>query len=317
MTGLKFFLKLLIAATILWLVWDKVDFAQFNLVIKNPLLLAVIPACWILNQLLTTLRLHSILRALGRPTHLSDVIRANMSSLFVGNLMPGIVGIDIVKYYYLKKHDLEISNTQLALVLAFDRILGLISILFWCTIFSFFIIAEGSGNATSVNQVIIYTPMVVLILGFLSIALLDFFLKFISSFQISAAFLNLIAVYRHLLQSCNRKSFMLVMIYNLLALLVLLSGLVFVGGQLHLQQTGEPMIVLQLFLIPLVLIASVLPLTPMGIGVAQITLSGAYSLFGLDSSVGVSVSTLSQLGLLSVSIFAGGTYFLLGKRKVR
>lgn len=316
MTCWKFLLKLTIAVAILWLVWDKVDFAQLRLVLTNPLLLAVIPACWALNQLLTTLRLHSILRALGRPTQLVDVILANMSSLFVGNLMPGVIGADVVKFFYIKKHDPAMTNTQLALVLALDRILGLIAVLFWCSIFSFFIIAEGGGKGSRVTQFLTYMPMAILFLALISIAMLDFILAFISRFQLPAVFRNLVDTYRHLVQSRNKRSLAFVMIYNLLAVFVLLAGLVLVGGQLHLQQTGEAMVALQFFLIPLALIASMLPLTPMGIGVAQITMAGAYGLFGLDSSVGVSISTLSQLGLLSVSILVGGTVFLLGKSDV-
>jgi uncharacterized membrane protein YbhN (UPF0104 family) len=89
------------------------------------------------------------------------------------------------------------------------------------------------------------------------------------------------------------------------------------GGQLQLHEGGEPMFALQFFLIPLVLISSMLPLTPMGIGVAQISMAGAYELFGLSSSVGVSVSTLSQLGLLMVSLIVGGICFLLSKADLR
>lgn len=317
MTGLKFFLKLAIAAAILWLVWDKFDFSQFQFVLTNPMILTVIPVCWALNQLLTTLRLHSVLRALGRPTQLADVIRANMSSLFVGNLMPGVISADVVKFFYIKKHDPAMPNTQLALVLALDRMLGLIAVLFWCSFFSFFIDGDGGGKSSRVTQLLTYMPMGVLLLILLGLAMLDFIMAFVSRFRLPTVIRDLVDTYRHLVQSRNKRSLAFVMVYNLLAVFVLLAGLVLVGGQLHLQQSGEAMVALQFFLIPLALIASMLPLTPMGIGVAQITMAGAYGLFGLDPSVGVSISTLSQLGLLSVSILVGGTIFLRGKGDVR
>ena len=57
-----------------------------------------------------------------------------------------------------------------------------------------------------------------------------------------------------------------------------------------------------------------LPIAHLGIGVSQLTLAVAYEVFGLDSTLGVSVSTFSQLGLL-VSIVVGSTFFLLGRKE--
>ena len=312
MTGLKFFLKSAIAAAIIWLVWDKIDPAQLHFVLTNPHLVAVIPVCWALNQVLTTFRLHAILHALGRPTQLADVFRANMSSLFVGNLMPGVIGADAIKFFYIKKHDPSILKTQLVLVLALDRMLGLIAVLFWCSLFSFFINIDGESKSSRVTLLLTYVPLGVLLFILLSLAALNFFTAFFSRYQLPTVIHNSLETYRQLLRSRNNRSLAFVMAYNLLAVFVVLAGLVLVGGQLQLQRSGEAMVALQFFLIPLVLIASMLPLTPLGIGIAQITMAGAYGLFGLDSSVGVSVSTLSQLSLLSLSILVGGSVFMLG-----
>jgi hypothetical protein len=113
----------------------------------------------------------------------------------------------------------------------------------------------------------------------------------------------------------NKKTLTAIIIYNLTAVFILLAGLVLVGSQLHIQQTGEAKAIQQFFLIPLSLITSMLPITPMGIGISQITMSVAYKMFGLDSSVGVNLSTLSQMGLLIVSLVIGGAFFIVGKRK--
>ena len=88
-------------------------------------------------------------------------------------------------------------------------------------------------------------------------------------------------------------------------------------GEIQLQQTGVAMATQQFFLIPLSLIASMLPITPMGIGVSQVTMAVAYKMYGLDPSVGVTLSTLSQMGLLIVSVVIGGAFFIVGKRKSR
>ena len=315
MKALKFLLKPVAAAVILWLVWDKFDFGQLRLVLTNRAFLAVIPLCWTLNQVLTTLRLHSVLRALGRPAHLGDVVQANLSSLFVGNMMPGVIGADVVKFFYLKKHDPAMSNVQLTAVLSIDRILGLVAVLFWCSFFSLFIHHDAQTKNVATTRLLTYLPIAVLSLSLVGLGMLDFILKLVVRFKLPVVIRDLVGTHRHLVQTYNRKSFVLVMVYNLLAVFVLLAGLVFVGGKLQSQQHGEAMVTLQFFLIPLVLIASMLPLTPLGLGVAQVTMASAYGLFGLNPSVGVSISTLSQLGLLTVSVLVGGSFFLLGKRK--
>jgi uncharacterized protein (TIRG00374 family) len=314
MKARKFILKLSLAAVILWFVWDKFDFGQLRMVLTNPALLAVIPACWLANQALTMLRLHSILQALGRPTRLSDVVQANMSSALIGSLIPGVIGTDVVKFFYLKKHDPEIPHVQLGLILVIDRMLGLLAVVAWCSFFSLLIIVNDDAAALDGStKLYLYLPFALLIVSGVGLSIIDVIMRFLSRFNLPSIASDSVRTYRQLIQSYNRKSLALLITYNLSAVFVLLAGLVFIGGKLQIQQHGEAMATLQFFLIPLVLIASMLPLTPMGMGVAQVTMASAYNQFGLDSSVGVSISTLSQLGLLVVSVLFGGSFFLWGR----
>lgn len=317
MNGLKFGLKVAFAAFIFWMVWDNVDQSQFKFVLSEPLLLAVAPLCWLLNQLLTTMRLHAVLHALGRPTQLADVLRANMSSLFVGNLMPGIVGADVVKFFYLKKNDPSMQNSQLFFVLALDRVLGLMAVLFWCSVFGFCLSSSVFQGRPAFTRWLTYAPAGILVAMLLGLWVLNLVMRFASNLNLPPRGRDFLDTYQHFLDSRDSRSLALVLTYNLSAVFVVLAGLVVIGGQLQLHSGGEAMFALQFFLIPLVLISSMLPLTPMGIGVAQISMAGAYELFGLSSSVGVSVSTLSQLGLLMVSLVIGGTCFLLSKSEMR
>lgn len=314
MRSLILLLKLVVSGSIVWLVWDKFDFSQIQHIFSNPLLLVTIPVCWALNQLLTTLRLHSILKALGRPTQLADVAHANLSSLFVGNLMPGIIGADIIKFFYIKKHDSGMSNTQLAVVLAVDRVLGLIAVLFWCSFFSFFIDINvfDHQKERSLN-LLSYLPTILLIGILLALATSKFFIRFFARLPLPELIKKFITTYWNLLTSHKKGTLALVMIYNLSAVLVLLTGLAFIGGQIQAEQNEQITLAFHLFLIPLSIVATMLPITPMGIGVAQITMAGAYELFGLNPAIGVSISTLSQLSLLGISVLVGGPVFLFRK----
>jgi uncharacterized protein (TIRG00374 family) len=314
MKMLRLVVKLSIVAAILWVVRDRVDFSQFRSVLNNPVLLASIPLCWLLNQTLTTLRLHALLTLLGRSSRLEDVFRANMSSLFVGTLMPGVIGADLIKFFYLRRNDPDISKLELAVVLGLDRILGLVAVLFWCSVFSFFVWRTSSHSPSGGMSALTYLPVVLFLTLVVALVGFDVLITLVSRLKLPEKVIGLIEAYKRLRRFGAGRSLVPVFAYNLLAVLVLLIGLVFVGASLHLEKSGTAEIAFQFFLIPLALISSMLPLTPMGIGVAQITLASAYEMFGLNASVGVSVSTLSQLGLLVVAVLVGGVAFVFGKK---
>lgn len=306
------FLKVLVALAILWLIRDKFDLQQFISVVNNPLLLLIVPLCWGMNQFFTTMRLHTMLKALDRSAQLSDIFRANFSSLFMGNLMPGVMGADVIKFFYIKKHDINISNTQLVLILSLDRFFGLLAILFWCSVFSFII--DTSTYTDKLTILLIHLPIILLGAFVASFFAINILLKYMRRFTLPTVIQDLVATFMLLISTKQKKLLVMIMVYNLLAVFVVLAGLVVVGSFLHERQTGQAMMSMQLFLIPLSLIVSMLPLTPMGIGVVQVTMGGAYALFGLDPSVGVSVSTSSQIGMFIVSILIGGPFFLSGKK---
>lgn len=56
---------------------------------------------------------------------------------------------------------------------------------------------------------------------------------------------------------------------------------------------------------------SMIPLAPLGIGLAQLSMAGAYELFGLPASTGIGVSTASQMALLLVTLIVGGSIFMV------
>lgn len=317
MKTLVFLAKILIAALILWLVYDKFDYAQFRHVFTNPWLFALIPLAWAANQLFTTFRLHYLMKTLGRPSRFADILRANMSSLFVGNLMPGIVGADIVKFFYIKKSDSEMKAGQLALVLVIDRVLGLVSILFWCSFFGLFIDAAPASAANPSLKYLALMPVALLACVVTGFAAIYFLSGWVERQNLPQIVKSLNDVCLKLAKTGDRRALALMLASNLLAVLVLLLGLAAVGASLQARATGQGLFAWHLFLIPLVLFASMIPLTPMGIGVAQVTMAGAYEMFGLTPSVGVSISTLSQTGLIIVSLAIGGAVFLAARGELK
>lgn len=305
-----FLIKVGIAFAILWLVWDEFDLTQFAYVIERPALALLLPVTWLVNQLLVTLRLTLILKALERSVTYADVLRANMSALFFGNVLPGTVTIDVVKYFYIKQHDPNIPATWLIMVFVLDRAVGLFCILFWCSCFGLLLNLKSNVDAIPFW----YLPGAILLLGIVG-GLAALKLKdLVKKFSWSQRLLPLIDMLDLLFHRKKLRQLAGVAFSGLAAILVLLSGTVALGGILHEEISGDPAILAQYFLVPLSLITSMIPIAPLGIGVSQFTLSVAYEALDLVPSVGVSVSTWSQLGMLSISVIFGGYFFVRGRK---
>lgn len=312
--ALLFLLKVAIAGVILWLIWDEFDPGQFSYVFSQPLLLSLLPACWVVNQLLVTARLQFILLALERQVEYMDVLRANLSALFFGNVVPGTVTVDIIKFFYIKQHDRNIPNTWLIMVFIMDRFVGLMSMLFWCSLLGMALFLLVDDYDAMVYWYLL--PLVLLAGGIIGLLLALWLKNWLKNFRWSRPLVPLIEMADLLFARGKTARLVSVCLVSLAAVFVILAAMAVIGGILHLEVAGESRAMAQFFLVPLSLIASMIPLAPMGIGVSQFTISYAYQAFGLEPSVGVSVSTLTQLGMLVVSVSLGGYFFVKGRREV-
>jgi uncharacterized membrane protein YbhN (UPF0104 family) len=306
----KVILKSSIVILIFIYIWDKLDINQFKKFIDSPGIFLLLIFSWIINILLTIFRLFIILISIGRKVSFISLVKSCISSMFVGNLLPGVVGADAVKFLYIKKLDPEIGKTKLALILFMDRLLGLIGVLFWCSIGGLTLLIFYRNNISTSLHFILYLPSILLPFTLLALfSVYVYFRKFpYTKFngRFDTVFMELSAI----ITSCNLRHFLMVMGANLLAILLLLLALVYMGIFI----TSSPNIeggMIQFFLIPLVLFSSMIPLAPLGIGLAQLTMAGAYELFGLSPSTGIAVSTASQMALLLVTLIVGGTLFMV------
>ncbi len=153
------------------------------------------------------------------------------------------------------------------------------------------------------------TPLCLLIVLVSAFLLSGLFLKTFHRLDLHPILKNLIDIAVRLMHVRDKKLLFLMAAYNLLAMWVLIGSQVFVGVLLQIHQGHAPLFATQFFLIPLSLVIALLPLTPMGIGTTQAALAVVYPVFGIDPAVGITVSTMGQLGLLALSLTVGGWFF--------
>ena len=85
--------------------------------------LIIVAAIWLTNQFLLTLRWQILLKPLGFNLKYYALFMSTISGHFIGMVVPGGYGIDVGRYWDLRKHSSQ--NVKPALSLLMDRILGL------------------------------------------------------------------------------------------------------------------------------------------------------------------------------------------------
>jgi len=305
-----FIIKISIAIFILWYVRDKFDFNQLEFFFENPFLLLIGPISWIINQIFLSLRLYFIIKKSQLNLTFYHVWVSNLASIFAGNLLPGIIGTDSVKLIYLNKFCKKSKISEILSVIFVDRLVGVTGLLFVTSLFSLFVLNDDIflNKDNSILQKITLLPMLLFfILTLLYLIFIFSFKKFDFSKIKFYEYLNYL---NRLVTIDNNKYYIKVLIFNLLGILFLVLGLTTIGVILQHSISDNSLFTIQLFLIPLILFANMIPLTPLGIGTAQLTMATAFSLYGLDPSIGITISTISQVSMVLVSIILGGFYFL-------
>jgi hypothetical protein len=108
---LKFLLRLLITAVLLWLVLSRIDFQQVGLVIKNVRWQFLI-ATWVLALLsfwVRVVRMDFILKRQDCQVSRTEIFKASSITMLYSLIMPGLLSTGI-KWYILKQHTGKGSN---------------------------------------------------------------------------------------------------------------------------------------------------------------------------------------------------------------
>ena len=123
---LFFLLKLCISAAALHLIFRKIDAAQVADILKSigPLAFLVVALVYIASQLVSSLRWRALLPERFPVTKLFSLY---MIGSFFSTFLPGLIGGDAVRAYYLNKDAKKISITLASVFL--DRYIGFVTLM--------------------------------------------------------------------------------------------------------------------------------------------------------------------------------------------
>ena len=285
----------------------RLDFLHRVTHMDIPLLLLAALA-YFLCASFAAVRWHWLLRANGLPVSLWEAWRLNWVGVFFNNVVPGLTGGDVVKAYYIAKHTGK--KTVPILTVVVDRILGLTAL----ALLALVVVLANFGRFRELALGILglLAAIVLLSIPFLSRRVrrglkLSAFLRKLPGSGFLMKLDEALTFYR------NKKKALFLWILASMGNHILSTGFVAVLGY----AMGYTISWVDYFvLVPVINIASAVPLAPAGWGVGETLYDLAFMRFSsLGPGEGAGLSAVSRVLVTAWSLM-GGILLLTMKDRV-
>jgi hypothetical protein len=313
---LKTFLKLGIAAfLIIWMAYSgRLDLRAIAHASSQWPRLGFIASVFYLLIFILALRWRILAGALGFHLSRKDSFSLTMIGMLFNTVIPGSVGGDVLKAYYAAGGSADRTG-PIASIIA-DRVVGLFSLILLAVIGAAWNFEHLSRHADlrAFWLMLAAALLIAAIFGMLAIAASDRLMSLLAPLRIYPPVRTIILKMLGVLSAYNRKRMALLQALALsLPCHLLACAMFYLCVSAVSDSTLNPRLLL--FLVPLGLVTTAVPLAPGGIGVGQ---AAFYALFHLvlrgQGALGSSAFTIYQLVLLLVSL--SGIFFYLRYRGI-
>jgi glycosyltransferase 2 family protein len=254
---IRIILRLLISSAALVYVLSKADLNSVKdlLIQSNIILVLLALVCFVFSKIVSAYRLNAFFTASGVSISDSINLKLYLLGMFYNLFLPGGIGGDGYKVYWLRrKFSTPVKESLLAIL--FDRFTGLFALFILCLVFGIFM---------KQNYIHVYWIVSAIAVGFLMLYLIVYrwFRRFLA-----------------VLNSTNLQSFIVQGSQVICAILILLS----LG---HSNQ-----LLLYLFVFLLSSVAAAIPVSIGGIGIREATFLYAARILQLDLATSLSLSLM-------------------------
>ena len=292
---LIFFLKLIVSSVSLFLIFRKADMAQVAAILKSIGLFSFLgaSAIYIASQFLSTIRWRGLI---PERFPVMKLFSLYMIGSFFSTFLPGLVGGDAIRAYYLNKDAKKISTTLASVFM--DRYLGFVSLmLIGIAAFPFSLDTFGGSRYIWL--------MPVIFISFVAASILFFGLQLGRRFRVMTEFYD----YFSLLKA--RKA----AITNALAVSAIIQFMNFIIVLILAWRMGARVSLLQLSVfLPIVITLSSLPISISGIGVREVSFVILLGLIDIRPEVATSLSLAWFFSVFLGSI-PGLAFYVLHDRR--
>jgi glycosyltransferase 2 family protein len=158
-------LKVVVAVALLaWMITDgRLDPSRLSIFADHPELSAVAIAYWLIGPvILATLRWRLLLRCAGYKLTVARSIRLQLVGTFFTTVMPGSLGGDFIKVFYLIRDNPDKDRSNALWAILFDRIIGMCGLFLIGAIFI-------SINLTALWSITLLRPVILVVYGYLAL----------------------------------------------------------------------------------------------------------------------------------------------------
>ncbi|MEZ4751673.1 MAG: lysylphosphatidylglycerol synthase transmembrane domain-containing protein [Bdellovibrionota bacterium] len=308
---LKFALKLIVGLGLVVYVLrsNMVDFAALGEVVFKPVNLGLSLVAYTLMTVVIVSRWHLLVRAQGLSLSFKELFSLTMIGNFFNTFMPGSVGGDLIKAWYVAGQEPQ-RKTKAIFTVLLDRVIGLTIIVFSAAatllIFNEWLVGRPELKLLAYS-LWAFTGATLLFGGlfFLStrvkISQVSRLMEFFRGVKFVGKILDALLLYRNELPTMFKAVVLSFMNVMLLSSLWAIHGMA-MGIDITLAH--------YFFIVPVGLTVSAIPLLPGGIGVGQVAFFTLFSWLGVQNpEQGGTLCTLLQVHLILFNCL--GSYFYL------
>ncbi len=266
-------------------------------------------AAVIASVLLQYVRWWIILREIGVAMSLRDAVEVSMVAQFLSTMLPGAAGSEIVRAFYVARS--EGGGPMLgALSVVADRVLGLLTLL-WCGVTGLLVLLASSETHRGMSLRILVAASAAAIVGSLGIAVLFHpslrrpilgLLPASVGYRLDHAIGSLVSA---------RGSFVCALGLSLAATVCVIVAFAAAGRSVDACADWVTVCAV----VPVVLVASVLPVSPGGLGVAEVTAAFSFAQFGIEH--GASMMAMYRIWCALVALPGALLYLTRSKERYR
>ena len=314
-TKMTVILKLLVAGSIIaYLIGSgQLSFSKILYALK-PVNIMVIACLYFVTTIITSLRWNLLLRMFHFRYRPWDTLKLSLIGSFFNTFMPGAVGGDLIKTYYIYAEEKDKKSKILASFSVFlDRFVGLLSLIFLVTfLFLFF------WDSIVVNTYYLKLFWLVLSVS-LAAAMGLFFLWFLSKQDLENKNYKILSYkyvlkFTHFISQLRGRWHYIFMAFVMTFCSQTLLIFIFYSAALDLGFYEVPMKIFFLA-VPLALLVTALPLTPAGVGTGQMAFLIMFRWLGVPERFsGADLCTFVQIILAATSLISGSWFYIKYKR---
>jgi uncharacterized protein (TIRG00374 family) len=286
----KFVIKLAIAAALIGLVLKSghLKLEAIRDLFKGPAFLIGIVLIG-LNLWLLNWRWYWLLRSRGFQVRLSKTFSLYLIGVFFNHALPSSVGGDVVKAFYLARHQSE-RQTEAVLSVLIDRVLGLYSLLVLALLGVAWDFSFVASHPEIRMMAIACAGIVVLMTVFLALG----FSVRLGGYRLLRPLESILdAVFRF---GQQRQAIFVSVVVSLIAQTISILFFVYIGWALGFHDVPWPAYA---FCVPLGFVATALPIAPAGLGVGQVAFLFLFQAYSKGSGdLGATVITAFQITML-------------------